>query len=140
MELTYRQEGDYLLPNLLPPEAPKIGKYGILRKQYLKNERRPYYTGLLMSGELNEELERIDRESTEMVERLTNEMAKKAGVNESLKAKDQMEWVRMMNSSGLYGSSFQTYEPNVFAKNFTKLVNEICSLCPKTNRFCSPIF
>lgn len=98
MELTYRREGDYLLPNIKAPENPKIGKYGMLRRQFLRENRSPYYTALLMSGELNEHLTTIDREATEQVECLTAELAKANGVNEELKAKDQMEWVRMMNS------------------------------------------
>ena len=98
MELTYRQEGDYLLPNLEAPESPKIGKYGMLRHQYLRNHKRAILTGLQMSGELNEHLMQIDREATEEVERLTKQMAKEQGVNEKMKKTDQMKWVQMMNS------------------------------------------
>ena len=98
MELTYRREGDYLLPNLEAPEAPKIGKYGMLRHQYLRDHKRAILTGMQMSGELNSHLEQIDREATEEVERLTKQMAKEQGVNEQMKKTDQMKWVRMMNS------------------------------------------
>ena len=98
MELTYRREGDYLLPNLEAPESPKIGKYGMLRHQYLRNHKRAILTGMQMSGELNSHLEQIDREATEMVERLTSQMAKAQGVNEQMKQTDQMKWVGMMNS------------------------------------------
>ena len=98
MELTYRREGDYLLPNLEAPEAPKIGKYGMLRHQYLREYKRAILTGMQMSGELNSHLEQIDREATEMVERLTKQMAKEQGVNEQMKKTDQMKWVQMMNS------------------------------------------
>ena len=98
MELTYRQEGDYLLPNLEAPESPKIGKYGMLRHRFLRENRKAVLNGMQMSGELNRHLEQIDREATEMVERLTKQMAKEQGVNEQMKATDQMKWVQMMNS------------------------------------------
>ena len=98
MELTYRREGDYLLPNLEAPESPKIGKYGMLRHQYLRNHKRAILTGMQMSGELNSHLEQIDRAATEEVERLTKQMAKDQGVDEKLKKTDQMKWVQMMNS------------------------------------------
>ena len=71
MELTYRTEGDYRLPNLEAPEAPKVGKYGMLRRSYLQTHRNAYYTGMLLSGRLNAHLEKIDRQATEMVEQLT---------------------------------------------------------------------
>ena len=98
MELTYRMEGDYRLPNLDVPEAPKVGKYGMLRRSYLKSHRNGYYTGMQLSGRLNAHLEKIDREATEMVERLTAQMAREQGVTEELKASDQMKWVGMMNN------------------------------------------
>ena len=87
MELTYRTEGDYRLPNLEAPEAPKVGKYGMLRRSYLQTHRNAYYTGMLLSGRLNAHLEKIDRQATEMVEQL---MARKAS--------DQMKWVGLMNN------------------------------------------
>ena len=98
MKLTYRQEGDILLPNLKAPETPKIGKYGMLRHEYLRNHKRAILNGMQMTGKLNDHLEQIDREATEMVERLTKQMAKEQGVNEQMKQTDQMKWVGMMNS------------------------------------------
>lgn len=95
---TYRQEGDFLIPNLEAPEAPKIGKYGMLRLQYLRAHKRAILTGMQISGELNDHLEQIDREATEMVERLTSQMAKEEGVTEALKRSDQMAWIGAMNS------------------------------------------
>ena len=97
MELTYRQEGDYLLPNVTVPESPKIGKYGMLRRDYLKNHRDPIYTGMLLSGKLKTHLEEIDQQAIEMMEHLTTEMARTEGVSESLKASNQMLWVARMN-------------------------------------------
>ena len=98
MELTYRRSGDYRLPNLDVPEAPEVGKYGMLRRSYLANHRRGIYTGMLLAGELNSHLAEIDREATEMVERLTERMAVEQGVTEELKASDQMKWVGLMNN------------------------------------------
>ena len=98
MELTYRTEGDYQLPNLAAPEAPKVGKYGMLRRSYLRTHRNGYYTGMQLSGRLNAHLEKIDREATEMVERLTAQMAREQGVTEELKASDEMKWVGLMNN------------------------------------------
>ena len=98
MELTYRQVGDYLLPNMRAPESPKIGKYGMLRHTFLKNHRKTMLSGLQLNGKLNEHLEQTDRQASEMMEKLTTEMAKAQGVNEALKASDQMKWVRMMNN------------------------------------------
>ena len=94
MELTYRTEGDYQLPNLDVPEAPQVGKYGMLRRSFLANHRHGIYTGMLLTGELNSHLAEIDRQATEMVE----QMAREQGVTESLKASDQMKWVGLMNN------------------------------------------
>ena len=98
MEVTYRTEGDYLLPNLTAPEAPKVGKYGMLRRDYLQKQRNGLYTGMLLSGKLEKHLMEVDRQATEMVESLTAKMAKDQGVTEELKAADQMRWVGLMNN------------------------------------------
>ena len=98
MDLTYRKEGDYLLPNLTVPETPTIGKYGMLRRNFLKKHRDPIYTGMMLTGKLNPHLEEIDRRANEMMERLTTQMAESEGVTESLKATDQMKWVGLMNN------------------------------------------
>lgn len=98
MELTYRAEGDYLLPNLTVPESPTLGKYGMLRRSFIREQRKGLYTGMMLSGKLNGHLEQTDRQASEMMERLTSQMAKEQGVNETLKATDQMRWVQMMNN------------------------------------------
>lgn len=95
---TYHREGDYLLPDLAAPEAPRIGKYGLLRHQYLRTHKRAILTGLQMSGKLNAHLEQIDREATEMEQRLIAQIAASEGVTESLKRRDQMAWVGAMNN------------------------------------------
>ena len=96
--LTYHREGDYLIPNLVPPRDPQIGVWGLRRKSYLLNNKKPIYTGMLLSGKLNGHLEEIDRSATEMAERLIADMAKREGVTETLKASDQMAWVGAMNN------------------------------------------
>ena len=97
LELTYHWEGDYLLPDMEPPEAPRIGKYGTMRHNYLRDYHTGVFDGMLFKGTLNQHLEQIDREANEMMELLTTQMANAEGVTEALKAQDQMEWVRRMN-------------------------------------------
>ena len=97
-ELTYHWEGDYLIPDLEAPEAPKIGKFGTLRHKYLRSRHRGIFDGMLLESSLNPHLEQIDRQANEMMERLTAQMAQAEGVTEALKARDQMAWVRAMNS------------------------------------------
>ena len=97
---TYTQVGDYLLPNLIIDEDEQqfIGKYGRMRKRYLKEHRPVLFTNLLLSGKLDQHLTEIDRTCTERMELLTRQMADREAVTEALKATDQMEWVRRMNS------------------------------------------
>lgn len=97
--LSYTLHGDYYLPDLiLNEEEPTYGKYGILRKQFLKEHRSARYQYLLLIGKLTEHLNQIDQEARERVEMLIEQMAEKQGVTEKLKAQDQMEWVRLMNN------------------------------------------
>ena len=97
--LSYTLCGDYYLPNLvLNEEKPTYGKYGMLQKQFLKEHRPIRYQNLLLFGKLTAHLNQIDQEVTEQVEVLMKQMAEKQGVNENLKRKDQMRWVRLMNN------------------------------------------
>ncbi len=96
-ELSYHWDGDYLLPDLLPPEAAKIGIWGMRRKNYLRKIKEPIYTGMFLSGKLNAHLEEIDRSANEMFDLLIQQYATREGVTEQLKATDQMKWVQMMN-------------------------------------------
>ena len=100
MDGTYRQEGDYLIPNLTLPDEPEyqIGKYGHLRRSYLKEYHPVLYANFLTSGTLHRHLAEIDQACNERMEIIVSDMAKQEGVTESLKAADQMEWVRRMNS------------------------------------------
>ena len=97
--MSYTLHGDYYLPDLvLREEEPIYGKYGMLRKQFLKEHRSAGYQYLLLTGKLNEHLNQIDQEAREQVETLMEQMTEKQGVTEELKAQDQMEWVRLMNN------------------------------------------
>ena len=99
MDLIYTRNGDYLFPDLCLEDAnPPIGKYGLLRKSYLKEHKRGWYSSLLLTGKLDAHLTEIDRACNERVELITNQLAQREGVTEALKASDQMEWVRRMNS------------------------------------------
>ena len=97
--MSYTLHGDYYLPDLVLNEAePTYGKYGMLRKQFLKEHRSARYQYMLLTGKLNEHLNQIDQEVREQVETLMEQMTEKQGVTEELKAQDQMERVRLMNN------------------------------------------
>ena len=96
--MTYTRQGDYLIPDLEAPEAPRIGKYGTMRHSYLRDHHRGIFDGMLLRGTLNTHLEQIDRQANEMMDRLTAQMAQRQGVTEQLKARDQMAWVGAMNN------------------------------------------
>ena len=98
MDITYHREGDYLLPDLVPPPAPQIGVWGMRRRDYLRKYHDGIYTGMLLSGKLNAHLEEIDRSANEMFDHLMKQYAAREGVTEELKEQDQIEWVRRMNS------------------------------------------
>jgi len=100
MELTYTMKDGYRLPDLLPPQEPEtaLGKYGLLRRRYLKEHRKVLFTNLLTSGKLNEHLSEIERTAKKRMEQLVTEMARTEGVTEKLKAADPMKWVGLMNN------------------------------------------
>ena len=99
MKPTYHRCGDYLLPDLtIPDESVTLGKYGRMRKTYLKEHKPILYNALLLSGKLTEHLIGVDAECWERLETLLPQMMRVEGVDEALKARDQMEWVRRMNS------------------------------------------
>ena len=98
LNLTYTRHGDFYLPDFEAPEAPRIGKFGSMRHDYLRTWHRGIFDAMLLKDTLNDHLEEIDRQANEMLNRLTNQMAKAEGVTEQLKADDQMEWVRRMNN------------------------------------------
>ena len=97
---TYRQVGDYFIPNITLPDDGEyqIGKYGRMRRSYLKEHRPVLYASLLTSGTLHRHLAEIDQACNERMEIIVSAMVKQEGVTEALKAADQIEWVRRMNS------------------------------------------
>ena len=98
--LKYELVGDYyLIAGDDEPEGdPPIGIWGQRHLRYLKEHHRVHYANLLTSGELNAYLADIDRQAEELFLRLVKQMADAEGITETLKASDQMEWVRQMNS------------------------------------------
>ena len=97
--LSYTLHGDYYLPDLESnEEEPTYGKYGIMRKQFLKEHRSARYQYLVLTGKLTEHLNQVDKEVREKVEMLVEQMAEQWGVTEELKMQNQMEWVRRMNN------------------------------------------
>lgn len=98
LNLTYTRHEDYYLPDLEAPEAPRIGKFGTMRHDYLRTWHRGIFDAMLLKGTLNAHLEEIDRQANEMLELLIRQLSEREGVTEQLKADNQMEWIRRMNS------------------------------------------
>ena len=99
--LSYTLHEDYYLPDLeINEEEPTYGKYGIMRKQFLKEHRSARYQYLVLTGKLTEHLNQVDKEVREKVEILVEQMAEQWGVTDELKMQDQMEWVKRMNNIG----------------------------------------
>ena len=98
--MTYIQNGDYLIPDLKLSQQPEItlGKYGRMRKDYLKEHRPVLWNSLLLSERLYPHLREIDEAANRRLEQMMPELMKSAGVTEELKARDQMKWVGLMNS------------------------------------------
>ncbi|MBR5111626.1 MAG: TnpV protein [Clostridia bacterium] len=98
--LTYRQEGDVLLPNMTlgEMETRPIGKYGRMRKRYLMQNRPVLYNSLVFSGKLQAHLLEIEETAQERLTQMMREMKEKAGLTELVKAENQMLWVGQMNA------------------------------------------
>ena len=96
----YTLHGDYYLPDLTLPEAPKqpIGRYGRIRKAYLEEHQPGLYERLVLSGKLYDHLMVIDRTCRERMERIFSRMVEAEGVDEQMKASGQMGWVGRMNN------------------------------------------
>lgn len=103
-DITYRVEGDYLIPNIiLDDEADDnseemIGIYGMMRESFLQEHRHGTYTAMLLMGKLKSHLREIDRQAEEKVECLLRQMMARQGVDETLKASDQMAWLQKVNA------------------------------------------
>ena len=100
MKLTYHHNGDYLLPNIAINETDQqpLGKYGMLRLHFLETHHPVLYNELLLSGNLVPHLHEIDMTCIQYLELLMPQMMALEGVDEELKARDQMEWVARMNN------------------------------------------
>ena len=95
---TYRQEGDYLLPNLTAPESTPLGIWGQRRRKFLREHQQATYTAMLITGTLENHLATIDQQAQKMFFQLVEQMKKLEGVTEQLKAYSQLEWVQRMNN------------------------------------------
>lgn len=100
MNISYTRIGDYLLPNLKLEEKEQysIGKYGLLKLEYLKKNNRWFYTKLLINNELNSYLYEVDKLVNDKINELIIVIAEKENVNESLKNTNQMLWIGYMNN------------------------------------------
>ena len=100
MNISYTKNGDYLLPNLILKEKVQfnIGKYGLLRLEYIKKYKLGLYFDLLVNDTLNEYLHDIDTTVLEEVQKLIKEIAEKENINEELKQNNQMLWVSKINN------------------------------------------
>lgn len=99
---TYTQQGDYMLPDLLPAEEEKkanIGVWAMRHKRYLKQNHKVFYYNLLTSGNLNSYLADIEQQAQQLFLRLVNDLAEQENVTEELKSTDMMLWVQKMNNT-----------------------------------------
>ena len=96
---TYRQVGDYLIPDIeLPEKNYEIGKYGRMRHRHLKEHRKIQYTTMILDGTLYDHLEEIDQICNERMETMVVAMKKQQNITEELKARDPLAWVGAMNN------------------------------------------
>ena len=100
MNISYTNKGDYLLPDLILEDKERfnIGKYGLLRLNYIKKEKLGLYFDLLVNDKLNEYLHNIDTTVMEKVQKLIKELAEKENITEELKSSNQMLWIGKMNN------------------------------------------
>ena len=99
MNITYTRQGDYYIPDLTLPKGKdvNIGRFGLMRLKYLKNNKKVLYVSLLMSGKLEKHLEDTDNECKHMLENIMDGLKKKEEITEKLKENDGLEWVKRMN-------------------------------------------
>ena len=100
MNISYIKKGDYLLPDLILENKKQynIGKYGLLRLNYIKKEKLELYFDLLVNDKLNEYLHNIDTTFMEMVQKLIKELTEKENITEKLKSSNQMLWIGKINN------------------------------------------
>lgn len=102
-ELAYKKMGDYQIPDLMMDgedtmEEMPLGRYGRLRQTFLQEHHKGTYTSMLLTGRLEPHLRQIDRQAQEQTDRIVAELMKQAGVDEAMKACDQMGWVQVVNN------------------------------------------
>ncbi len=100
MDITYTKHGDHYYPDLALPPQPTgdIGRFGHMRKKYLKEHQSDTFALMLMGNTLAQHLMEIDRQANEQIDLITSQLAHAEGVTEDLKARDQLEWIRRMYS------------------------------------------
>ena len=99
-EITYTKQGDYLIPDLTLPTEPELqlGRYAMMHRNYLEQNKRVTYLNLLTSGKLSEHLYQTEQTALQRLELLTKQLSEEQGVTEELKEKAPMQWVGMMNN------------------------------------------
>lgn len=100
-KITYSKVGDYLVPDLIVENSNKnyrIGKYGRLRLNYIKEYKKGLYTELMINGELSSHLDSIDKDATKRVDTIIKQLAKSENITENLKSNNQLAWVQAMNN------------------------------------------
>ena len=99
-EITYTKQGDYLIPDLTLPTEPALqpGRYAMMHRTYLEQNKRVTYLNLLTSGKLSEHLYQTEQTALQRLELLTKQLSEEQGVTEELKEKAPMQWVGMMNN------------------------------------------
>ena len=93
-----RGEQYYPMLEISEQEEHKIGKYGLLHRDYIKQHKIGIYTTLLTEGKLNIHLHKIDVQANEMIEAIVANLARKRGIDEELKASDALKWIAEMNN------------------------------------------
>lgn len=98
-KITYQRNGDYMFPNLMIEDDPvNYGKYGMLRKNFLKENKKNWYQSMMLSGRLDKYLTVIDQRANEEMEMIVLQMTKTESVTEQMKADEPMTWVAKMNN------------------------------------------
>ena len=97
MKFEYRQHGDYLIPNFCLPSATQLGRYGELRQRYLRKNKEPLFTALMMQDKLNSHLEETDKVANDTYIRIFQQLKQQYEITEKLKDENQLLWVQKMN-------------------------------------------
>ena len=95
---TYTQIGDVLIPDLVVEETASIGRWGRMRKRYLKEQYPAVYSNMLLNGTLYQHLAEIDEAADERINLITKQLAVRRGITENLKADNQLRWVQEMSA------------------------------------------